>query len=114
MKTKLQQDNWNRSLKGLYAKLTHRAKEGGHTMTLTFEQFCRIRNRKCEYCNDDLPLVGYGIDRVDNNRGYELGNVVGCCLFCNKAKSNRSEDEFRRRIKHIYHNWAKDFKEFID
>lgn len=35
-----------------------------------------------------------GIDRVDNNKGYILGNVVPCCAKCNTAKGTMDMDEF--------------------
>jgi hypothetical protein len=28
------------------------------------------------------------LDRVDNSRGYELGNLVKCCWFCNSIKGS--------------------------
>lgn len=35
-----------------------------------------------------------GIDRVDNNKGYEDNNVVACCWKCNNAKAQQTKDEF--------------------
>lgn len=39
-----------------------------------------------------------GIDRVDNTRGYEKGNVVPCCGTCNLLKGARTVDEFLAQI----------------
>lgn len=44
-----------------------------------------IRNSKCVYCGDTHNI---GLDRIDNNRGHEIGNVVPCCYECNVARSN--------------------------
>ncbi len=35
-----------------------------------------------------------GIDRVNNEMGYEPLNVVPCCQECNFAKCKMSKDEF--------------------
>ena len=39
-------------------------------------------------------LACNGIDRVDNERGYEPSNVVPCCPRCNYAKRDMSLQEF--------------------
>lgn len=43
-----------------------------------------------------------GIDRVDNNRGYELDNCVSCCTICNTMKMNYTQEDFFRKIKLIH------------
>ena len=35
-----------------------------------------------------------GIDRVDNEKGYEEGNVVPCCKICNVAKHDMEQKDF--------------------
>lgn len=47
-----------------------------------------------------------GIDRVDNNKGYEIENVVTCCTDCNKKKLKKTQEEFRKDIIAIYKYWA--------
>lgn len=42
-----------------------------------------------------------GIDRLDNNRGYEEDNVVTCCKVCNWLKGKLSVEEFFLQIKKI-------------
>lgn len=81
-------------------------------VTFDREQFLawiRAQERVCSFCK--LPesqigrlglktSVGYtvqtlGVDRQDNNRGYEMGNIQLCCFACNKAKGNVfTNDEF--------------------
>ena len=43
-----------------------------------------------------------GIDRVDNNKGYIIGNVVSCCTICNTAKLNHSLNEFKSWVSKVY------------
>ncbi|MFA5748314.1 MAG: hypothetical protein WC872_04375 [Candidatus Absconditabacterales bacterium] len=40
-------------------------------------------------------------DRLDNNRGYEKGNVVLCCTIANKMKNTLSKKEFYQICKDI-------------
>lgn len=44
-----------------------------------------ITNGKCIYCGDNKNI---GLDRIDNSRGHEIGNVVPCCYECNVARGN--------------------------
>lgn len=44
-----------------------------------------IYHKKCIYCGDTRNI---GLDRIDNNRGHEIGNVVPCCYECNVARGN--------------------------
>ena len=59
--------------------------------TITYEQFIKLIDNPCYYCNNKLgekSKTGSGLDRVNNDLGYEIDNVVSCCVFCNKLKSN--------------------------
>lgn len=37
--------------------------------------------------NENISING--IDRKDNDKGYEINNCVSCCSKCNEAKGNR-------------------------
>lgn len=73
-------------------------RKGAEQRTLSWslsEDDVRIVYQPCNYCGNpgDKEYRGIrynGIDRVDNSRGYEAGNVVACCKKCNFAKSNMS------------------------
>ena len=45
--------------------------------------FDNLSKNDCFYCGKPGPN---GIDRVDNNKGYELSNCVPCCKHCNYVK----------------------------
>src|ERR1035437_460869 len=58
----------------------------------------------CIYCDrksDPENNKFNGIDRIDNNIGYEVNSCVPCCKYCNSAKHNLSLDEFFIWIKRI-------------
>jgi hypothetical protein len=42
-----------------------------------------------------------GVDRVDSAQEYWLSNVVPCCANCNRAKSDRPQNEFIDRCKRV-------------
>ena len=42
------------------------------------------------------------IDRMNNDLGYIIDNVVPCCKWCNLSKRERSKEEFLEHNKKIY------------
>lgn len=75
--------------------------------SLTLEEFVNLILQRCHYCgckssltntmkniNGDRSIDHNGIDRVDNELGYEFGNCVPCCTFCNYAKRTKTYQEF--------------------
>ena len=75
------------------------AKKRGYSFTLTHKDFLQVWMKPCIYCGDEPEQ--YGIDRVDNSRGYEPDNIVPCCLSCNKAKSKHTTEEWMARMERI-------------
>lgn len=77
--------------------------------------FMEMVTKNCFYCNSSPSSCSFsttkegmflynGLDRVNNLHGYEIGNVVTCCIICNQSKLNRTVDEFKEWIKRVYHN----------
>lgn len=75
-----------------YAKYKRGSAERGIYFDLTFEQFMEFWNNPCRYCGADIQTIG--LDRVDNNIGYIIGNVVPCCEICNYMKRTMSDKIF--------------------
>ena len=73
------------------------AKKRGLAFTVTLAEMCVSLSSPCAYCGD----AATGIDRVDNNRGYEQGNMVACCKLCNHMKYTMSRDDFIARCRRI-------------
>lgn len=67
---------------------------------LNREELTKIVTAPCHYCGEigDKPN---GIDRIDNEIGYILTNVVSCCKDCNYMKSVHEQSYFLNHIKKI-------------
>lgn len=85
------------------SKRKYSAKKRGHEWELSKEQVWEISQRDCYYCGSHPASVNpsrngtfvyNGIDRINNDFGYLLDNVVPCCGDCNRSKFKRTEEEF--------------------
>lgn len=96
----------------LFYKYRMQAQRRNIEFKLKQKDFLQIINEDCFYCGSEHSnrevtssghvLIYNGIDRLDNTKGYVLGNVVPCCRFCNQMKSDLSYDLFANQIKKIY------------
>jgi len=102
------------------------AKKRGFVWDLTYKQFVQISSKNCFYCNTepkewdcmtnspslkkDSPNVNpsdykirfNGVDRIDGAKGYTIDNVVPCCTFCNRSKSDLELEKFKENIEKAY------------
>lgn len=69
-------------------------KNGTDICDITIEWMIdNIINQPCIYCGDTNRV---GCDRIDNDRGHTMDNVVPCCYECNCARNNNfSFDEMK-------------------
>lgn len=74
---------------------TENAAKKGRVWSLSDDELDALFSAPCHYCNvppysvsttSGGEFVYNGLDRVDNDRGYEKNNVVPCCVICNRAK----------------------------
>jgi len=85
------------------------ADKRGLIWEIAFEDWKRLAALPCHYCGGPPLNCGYngsyqysGLDRVDNDVGYVLNNVVPCCKLCNCAKSDQTVSEFLDWVRRIY------------
>lgn len=88
------------SKRKLYTVQKGRAKQRGIQFTFSENEFydwINLQKRECHYCKiTEAQLMEWKdrkdrlltIDRKDNAKGYELGNVCLACMKCNALKSN--------------------------
>ena len=79
------------------------SKTRGKEFLLTKEEFKSIYGKSCVYCGDVNESMG--LDRVNSNNGYVIGNVVSCCRRCNQAKNDMTLDEFIGHCRKIAKNY---------
>ncbi len=80
-----------RTLNGRFKASKREAARRNLEWTLTYEDFEDLASNECFYCNGILGSCknsGSGLDRVDNDKGYEYDNLRPCCVICNKIKNN--------------------------
>lgn len=92
--------NYRWSLKGQYSEYKTKAKRRGYVFKLPIEYCEQYYNTNCHYCGDKYR--GLGMDRVDNDCGYEMGNIVACCGVCNIMKRAQTQNDFLVKISKIY------------
>jgi hypothetical protein len=90
----------------LYSALIYSARRRGIECSLTYEQFCSIRGKLCEYCNGKLPEYGSGVDRKENKIGYTQLNSLPCCWSCNQAKGENLSYAEMKAVMEIRNNFA--------
>lgn len=80
---------------------------------LSEEKFKELTKSNCFYCgiqpsaiykrnHGNGEYIYNGIDRIDNNAGYVIGNVVPCCKACNFAKHEMSLCDFDAWVTRVY------------
>ncbi len=55
---------------------------------ISFEDFEKFSKAPCYYCGKFFNQGGSGLDRLNNEDGYTINNVVTCCKWCNRLRSN--------------------------
>jgi len=99
----------------LYSQYQHTAKDRGLIFAINKIEFRKLTKGDCYYCGRPPfailrhprrkgEYVYNGVDRVDSKKGYIAENVVSCCKYCNRAKSDLSQSEFFELIKMVYEN----------
>lgn len=89
----------------------YRDKKRGNSYAFSLEQSKALLHLPCFYCTKPLAK---GLDRLNNNFGYEDGNVVPCCENCNVILSTLPQEakmEMREALRSIHEkNLLKDWR----
>lgn len=83
----LQQQKYQYQPKKRYSLSKKNAKKKEKEFTLTLEEYTKLIETPCYYCENVYINCGIGLDRIDNSRGYTLDNVLPCCKFCNRMRN---------------------------
>ena len=101
------------------ARYQHQAKSRGLTWELQDAEAFSLFQGDCHYCGRSPESRVYltrtelnsgftynGIDRKNNEIGYLPGNVVSCCVTCNRAKNKMSYEEFLAYLHRVSTFWS--------
>jgi hypothetical protein len=89
---KIATEPWRR-----FQKLQFKCSHKDIYISLREDNYTKLISSGCFYCKKDISKeTGCGLDRLDNNGGYELTNVVPCCGSCNQIRNKHlTHDEMR-------------------
>ncbi len=92
--------NYRNTVHGKLLKYKKDAKSRKKSWNLEDEYAKELMVSPCHYCGIIETKLN-GIDRVNNDIGYEPGNVVSCCSECNYSKHKRNKEQFIAHAKRI-------------
>ena len=93
---------WGGAVRERYHNSHHRARERGFEFTITQDYLLELlsqQNYKCALTGDSLSFVSghpnkLSLDRKDNSKGYEIGNIQWVTWEVNNAKGKLSDAQF--------------------
>ena len=105
--------------KNVYCDYKKSGKYRGYSFNIDFGKFVETSQQKCYYCGDapytvekskynNGDFIYNGVDRLNNNVGYEDNNIVPCCYLCNRMKWSMTEEYFLNQVIKIYKNVESD------
>lgn len=100
------------SVKKIIRSYKNHAKDRNLCFDLSDTFFISLIFNNCYYCGPNnikktkngISLPCNGIDRINNQVGYIVENVVTCCSNCNRIKYDLNIDDFYKHVENIYKN----------
>ena len=98
-----------------YSQKKTQAERKGHQMIISREEFVKWYDeieKRCHYCGCTIEQwlamkinqhKNFTIDRMDNSREYEGGNICLACHRCNTLKRSRSYSSFKSNWRQLHH-----------
>jgi hypothetical protein len=90
---------YRKSTLGKYQTLYSGAKRRDFNFDISLKDFEKLIQLPCNYCGEIDVYIG--LDRVNNEIGYEIDNVCPCCTVCNMMKKTLSKEDFINHCKKI-------------
>lgn len=100
-----------RFIKSIHKRYAKSAKSRDLVFELTLQQVTDLIEQDCTYCgtppiitskDPEQQYAWNGIDRVNSELGYIIGNCVPCCFTCNFSKSTKTVVEFTAWVERTY------------
>jgi hypothetical protein len=83
--------SFERTLKRRFDVAKKKSRYRGLKWDISLNTYKFLIDSDCLYCCGALgttKITGIGLDRIDNDLGYIMGNIVPCCGVCNTIKSD--------------------------
>ena len=93
----------------IYNRYSNSAKRRGISFDITLTEFCSFWQKPCAYCGSEIQTIG--IDRMDSDIGYVLGNLAPCCTKCNLTKRKMSDFEYIEHCKKVANFTQSNYKQ---
>ena len=69
-------------------RLESKCRTKNYEIDIDLEHYTSLLNKGCHYCNASLNKeTGAGLDRINNNKGYTMNNIIPCCGKCNQIRN---------------------------
>lgn len=91
--------NFRNGINGRWQMYKNSAKKRNLFFGLDLAQFADFWKKPCTYCGSEIATVG--IDRIDSEKGYIIGNLVSCCARCNEMKNDRTVNQWMADMKRV-------------
>jgi hypothetical protein len=91
------------SPRGRYLSFRQNANVRGIEFSLSLDDMMAFWQVPCFYCGEEIPSVM--LDRIDNSKGYDVGNVRSCCRRCNEMKMNEEESAWMLRMARVLNRY---------
>jgi 5-methylcytosine-specific restriction endonuclease McrA len=99
----------------VYIAYKRHARLKKRSFELSLATFVQIAKKDCYYCGQPPKnalkskcgrenFIYNGLDRINNDNGYTLDNVVACCFKCNLAKKKMSQKDFLSWVTQLANN----------
>jgi hypothetical protein len=96
----------------MYYQYRKSAETRGLTFLLSQDQFHQLTQQDCYYCGQEPQGIWKsqhntgdyfcnGVDRKNNEVGYEIDNCVPCCTQCNYFKSDMGYAKFTEYLDRV-------------
>lgn len=112
--------SWDKFVRNLFNRKRVRQKETNRLFTIDNEYGLSLlikQDYKCAFSGEPLEMTGVGrevpsLDRVDNSKDYEKGNVVWVKYKYNVVKNDLTLDEFKTHLPKWFKRCQKILKDF--
>jgi hypothetical protein len=95
-------NNYYNSPERCYKMYQRNAKKGKRLFLITLNEFTTFWQSPCFYCGESIETIG--VDRINNQVGYILDNLVACCTIRNLMKRSLDQNIFLNKCKQIIKN----------